>query len=114
MTNLQDAVPVLGDLPLLPKTYYSIELYAEHFVPERNATFNFMQEEDVYWDEDLQGWTWVWGRQEKFHLVRTPTNSDGVISIGAGRRIWRAVYDGFKRAISLFLSLFRPSVVNVY
>lgn len=72
MINLQDGVPVLGELPLLKDTYYSIELYAEHFVPERNQTLQFAQEEDVYWDAETESWEWVYGRQEEFLLVRTP------------------------------------------
>ncbi|KAI2619828.1 hypothetical protein GGS26DRAFT_571978 [Hypomontagnella submonticulosa] len=74
MTNLQDKVPVLGDLPLLKNTYYSIELFAEHFVPELNRTIVFPQEEDVYWDEKNNGWEWVYGRQEELLLVRTPVD----------------------------------------
>ncbi|KAI0839396.1 hypothetical protein F5Y06DRAFT_265346 [Hypoxylon sp. FL0890] len=72
MTNLQDKVPVLGDLPLLKNTYYSIELFAEHFVPEKNRTIVFPQEEDVYWDDTTNGWEWVYGRQEELLLIRTP------------------------------------------
>ncbi|KAI8959372.1 hypothetical protein F5Y11DRAFT_368097 [Daldinia sp. FL1419] len=72
MTNLQDEVPVLGDLPLLKNTYYSIELFAEHFVPELNRTIVFPQEEDVYWDDTTESWQWVYGRQEELLLVQTP------------------------------------------
>ncbi|KAI1750535.1 xaa-Pro aminopeptidase family enzyme [Xylaria castorea] len=73
MTNLQDGVPVIGDLPLLKDTYYSIELYAEHFVPERNMTLYFPQEEDVYWNAETESWEWVYGKQEEFLFVKTPT-----------------------------------------
>ena len=82
MTNLQGGVPVLGDLPLLPKTYYSIELLVRHFVPERNTTLSFPLEEDVMWDFDQHDssrqqatsaspWKWAFARQEKFHLIRS-------------------------------------------
>ncbi|KAK7750165.1 hypothetical protein SLS62_007916 [Diatrype stigma] len=76
MTNLQDGVPFLGELPLLKDTYYSIELYAEHFVPELNQTLKFPQEEDVYWDNDSQSWEWVYGRQEKLLIVRSPESKE--------------------------------------
>lgn len=85
MTNLQDSVPVLGDLPILSDTYYSIELNAEHFVPERNASFSFMQEEDVYWNANTEMWEFVWARQEKFHVVK----SSGIAAGRAGQRVMR-------------------------
>jgi hypothetical protein len=72
MTNLQDEVPVLGDLPLLKNTYYSIELLAQHYIPEKNMTVNFPLEEDVYWREETQSWEWVYDRQSKYLVIRTP------------------------------------------
>ncbi|KXJ89510.1 xaa-Pro aminopeptidase family enzyme [Microdochium bolleyi] len=69
MTNLQDGVPVLGELPLLKDTYYSIELYAEHLVPELKQTLNFYQEEDVFWNGSGKSWDWVYGRQDEFILI---------------------------------------------
>lgn len=71
MVNLQDGVPVLGEIPLLEDMYYSIELCAEHHVPERNASVLFMLEEDVYWDRETRAWEWVYGRQEGFHFIRS-------------------------------------------
>ncbi|OAA47195.1 Xaa-Pro aminopeptidase family enzyme [Beauveria brongniartii RCEF 3172] len=76
MTNLQDHVPILGHLPLLANTRYSVppgiafELRANHFVPEFNATFSFPLEENVYWTPK-GGFEWVLDRQKRFHLVRT-------------------------------------------
>jgi hypothetical protein len=75
MTNLQDGVPVLGDLPLLKNTYYSIELYAAHYVPERNMTIKFPQEEDVFWNEETGTWDWVFGQQTKFLFVGNPVKA---------------------------------------
>ncbi|EPE04518.1 xaa-pro aminopeptidase family enzyme [Ophiostoma piceae UAMH 11346] len=77
MTNLQDAVPVLGDLPLLANMYYSVELLAEVFVDEYNATMTFPLEEDIYWNSATSTWEWVYGRQEKFHLVLPEGESAG-------------------------------------
>lgn len=72
MTNLQEQVPALGDLPLLKNTYYSIELLAQHYIPEKNMTVNFPLEEDVYWREETQSWEWVYGRQSKYLVVGAP------------------------------------------
>jgi hypothetical protein len=89
MTNLQDGVPVLGDLPLISNTWYSVELYAENYVSSTSADaggdgqlLNFYQEEDVYWkpDESKEGggsFEWVYGQQDEFLLIRTPA-SEGV------------------------------------
>ncbi|KAF8165472.1 hypothetical protein B0H34DRAFT_240721 [Crassisporium funariophilum] len=73
--NLPEHVPVLGDLPILPNTYYSIELYAYHFVPERNSTIRFRLEENVAWSDNSQSWEYVRGRQERFHLIDTRKGS---------------------------------------
>ncbi|KAI0092206.1 hypothetical protein BDY19DRAFT_928839 [Irpex rosettiformis] len=69
-TNLPKYVPVLGELPILPNTYYSIELYAYHFVPERNETLRFRVEENARWVSEKGGWQFVYGRQERFHLIK--------------------------------------------
>ncbi|KAF8974174.1 hypothetical protein BDZ97DRAFT_1899933 [Flammula alnicola] len=77
--NLPQYVPVLGELPILPKTYYSVELYAYHFVLERNVTMRFAQEENVAWSEKSQSWEFVHGRQEKFHLIDGRKKSSSVV-----------------------------------
>ncbi|PBK69677.1 hypothetical protein ARMSODRAFT_956460 [Armillaria solidipes] len=68
-TNFPEHVPVLGELPILPNTYYSIELFATHFVPERNETLRFLLEENAYWNAETETWQFVRGRQERFHLI---------------------------------------------
>ncbi|KAK0230716.1 hypothetical protein IW262DRAFT_424435 [Armillaria fumosa] len=68
-TNFPEHVPVLGELPILPNTYYSIELFATHFVPERNETLRFLLEENAYWNAGTEAWQFVRGRQERFHLI---------------------------------------------
>lgn len=53
-------------------------------MPEWNKSISFMQEEDVAWSHEKGGWDWVYGRQERFHLVwpkavvKTP-GSDGAV-----------------------------------
>ncbi|KAI9068537.1 hypothetical protein FKP32DRAFT_1561490 [Trametes sanguinea] len=68
-TNLPTYVPVLGELRILPNTYYSIELYAYSYVPERSETLRFRLEENAYWDQVTEQWKFVYGRQERLHLV---------------------------------------------
>ncbi|KAJ3139106.1 hypothetical protein HK100_011956 [Physocladia obscura] len=69
MTNLQDGVPVLGDLPIFPNMWYSIELQANVPIPEwGGGIVNFRQEEDVYIDSHGVA-RWVNGRQSKIHLI---------------------------------------------
>ncbi|KAN0104966.1 hypothetical protein V8E51_010711 [Hyaloscypha variabilis] len=71
MTNLQEGVPVLGDLELLGEGYYSVELYAKSWVEEVGEVVNFYLEEDVWFDAETGTWEWVWGRQEEFWVVRS-------------------------------------------
>lgn len=66
---MPDFVPIIGELPILPNTWYSIELYAYHFVEERNETIRFRVEENAYWSEETRSWQFVKGRQEKYHLI---------------------------------------------
>lgn len=69
MTNLQDFVPGHGELRLGKNTWESIELYVEHYVPELDQVLKFPLEEDVYWDARTEAFEWVYGRQERFHIV---------------------------------------------
>ena len=80
-TNLPEYVPVLGELRILPNTYYSIELYAYHFVPERNETLRFRVEENAYWVDETRGWEFVYGRQERYHLIEGLPASAGVLLV---------------------------------
>ncbi|EJT97759.1 hypothetical protein DACRYDRAFT_58284 [Dacryopinax primogenitus] len=66
----QEGMPVIGDLPILSRSAYSIELESEYRVDEWGVEIPFQQEEDVHWDEETQTWKWVYGRQEKFHIVK--------------------------------------------
>ncbi|MCC6540303.1 MAG: M24 family metallopeptidase [Bryobacterales bacterium] len=66
----QEAIPGRGDVPVLPNTWYSVELSAVTPVPEWNGQNVAMNlEEDCYVDAD--GKThWVRERQSKLHLIR--------------------------------------------
>jgi Xaa-Pro aminopeptidase len=66
----QDGVPGRGDVPLLPGTWYSIELQATTPVPEWNGQpVRIALEEEA--ELTPQGTTrWVLRRQSEFHLVR--------------------------------------------
>jgi Xaa-Pro aminopeptidase len=66
----QEAIPGRGDLPLLPSTWFSIELSIRHPIPEWGGTELFVgMEEDAILGAD-GGIRWVLSRQENFHLVR--------------------------------------------
>ncbi|KAF9498590.1 hypothetical protein BDN71DRAFT_1481009 [Pleurotus eryngii] len=69
ITNLPEHVPVLGDLPVLPNTFYGIELYAYHFVAEGNETLRFRLEENAHRSEEAGKWRFVRGRQERLHII---------------------------------------------
>jgi Xaa-Pro aminopeptidase len=66
----QMGVPGRGDVPLLPSTWYSIELQATTPVPEwNNQRVSSAQEEDV--EVTQEGPVhWITRRQTEFHLVR--------------------------------------------
>lgn len=66
----QQGVPGRGDVPLLPNTWYSIELQASSKVPEwGNQVVRSAQEEDVFIDEKGNV-NWVLERQTTFHIIR--------------------------------------------
>lgn len=65
----QDSVPGRGDVPLLARTWFSIELQATTPVPEWDGQpVRSAQEEDATLDAD--GAHWVLERQTRWHLVR--------------------------------------------
>jgi Xaa-Pro aminopeptidase len=69
MSDYQDGVPVRGEAVFRPNTWHSVELNVDAKVPEwDNQTVKFSMEEEAVLTE--QGWEWVLGRQESFHLIR--------------------------------------------
>lgn len=66
----QEGVPGRGDVPLLPSTWFSIELQATTPVPEWGGQLvRSAQEEDAELGADGQ-MRWILRRQTTFHLVR--------------------------------------------
>ena len=66
----QDGVPGRGDVPLVPMTWYSIELQATAAVPEwDDQRVRSMQEEEAELTADGR-MQWILDRQTRFHLVR--------------------------------------------
>jgi Xaa-Pro aminopeptidase len=66
----QDGVPARGDIPLLPGTWFSIELQATTPVPEWDGQkVRSMQEEDAELPPSGP-MRWILQRQTAFHLVR--------------------------------------------
>jgi hypothetical protein len=65
----QEGVVGRGDVPLLPNTWFSIELQATTAVPEWGGQrVRMAQEEEAYLDGSGAR-QWVLRRQERFHLV---------------------------------------------
>jgi Xaa-Pro aminopeptidase len=70
MWDRQDGVPGRGDVPILPGTWFSIELQAATAVPEWDGQLvRSMQEEDAAIGADGTI-TWVLSRQTEYHVVR--------------------------------------------
>ena len=66
----QNGVPNRGDVPVIPSTWYSIELQAGSKVPEwDNQVVRSAQEEDVVISSDGSV-EWILSRQTRFHLIR--------------------------------------------
>ena len=63
-------MPGPGDYPLHPNTAYSIELYAESFVPSWNKAVRIRLEEDAFFDGDTV--RYIDGRQKEMHLIPRP------------------------------------------
>jgi len=63
-------VPGRGDVPLLPNSWFAVELQATTPVPEwKGQKLRSSQEEDAILGEDGTA-RWALERQTKFHLVR--------------------------------------------
>jgi Xaa-Pro aminopeptidase len=66
----QEGVPGRGDVPLLPATWFSIELQASTPIPEWGGQLvRSAQEEDAELRAD-GGMRWILRRQTQFHIVR--------------------------------------------
>lgn len=66
----QQGVPGRGDVPVLPETWFSIELQATTPVPEwGNQGVRSAQEEDIFVNADGSV-SWVLERQTRFHVVK--------------------------------------------
>jgi Xaa-Pro aminopeptidase len=66
----QQGVPGRGDVPILPNTWFSIELSAQTEVPEWSGQPLWVgQEEDAFIDADGKI-NWVQARQTQYHLVK--------------------------------------------
>ncbi|HVR98604.1 MAG TPA: M24 family metallopeptidase [Thermoanaerobaculia bacterium] len=66
----QEGVPDRGDLPVRPRTWFSIELQATSPIPEWDGRkLACRQEEEAYLDDQGER-HWLLRRQERFHLVK--------------------------------------------
>jgi Xaa-Pro aminopeptidase len=66
----QQAIPGRGDPPLIPNSWFAIELAATSPVPEWDGQpLRSMQEEDAVLNEDGT-MSWILNRQTEYHIVR--------------------------------------------
>jgi hypothetical protein len=68
--DVQEGVPGRGDVPLVPGSWFSIELQATTPVPEWGGQkLQVAQEEDAMLDEQGR-MSWILKRQTEYHLVK--------------------------------------------
>jgi len=84
--DMQDGVPIRGDVKVRSNTWFSVELEATSAVPEWNGKLiSFRQEEDVFIDENGKN-DWVYSRQDTFWIIRSPESEpkNTILGIVAG------------------------------
>ncbi|KAJ3414986.1 hypothetical protein HDV05_005817 [Chytridiales sp. JEL 0842] len=87
MSNLQDGVPILGDIPIFNNMWYSIELQSNVPIPEWGGQIaNFRQEEEMYIDK-FGKTRWVDGRQSSLLLVGESKSNVVAVAGSSGNKL---------------------------